>query len=433
MPLTKRAPRTLNTDDNGAWARELGIRLTQKYNPGALSKRGQGFNLLTNQDSDTSYYGSLAIGTPPVSYEVILDTGSSDLWVASSNCLVGCSNVQTYASTSSSSFKNLTKPFSINYGSGAARGDLVSDNVQMAGFSVPNQVFAACDEITTGLLSSPVSGLLGLAWQSIAASGATPFWQALVAGGSWDNPVMSFVLTRFVNIQGADESEPGGIFTMGYLNTSLYTGNIEYTPLANSGSYWLIPMTQITVQGTKTFTGSTNAAIDTGTTLIGGPSDQIDAIFAAIPGSTKGTGNYDGYYLYPCATTVNVTITFSNGQAWPISPKDFSLQKISGTTCIGAFFVINSSSGAPSWIIGDTFLKNVMSVYQYNPPAVGFAQLSNTASTLATDSVPSPTIGSDTISPSKGSAPSSALSFRDGSWVGLVAAGVCVVLGVGMV
>lgn len=63
-------------------------------------------------------------------------------------------------------------------------------------------ILAACDQITTGLLSSPVSGLLGLAWQSIAASGATPFWQALVAGGSWDDPVMSFVLTRYDLVRG---------------------------------------------------------------------------------------------------------------------------------------------------------------------------------------------------------------------------------------
>lgn len=61
---------------------------------------------------------------------------------------------------------------------------------------------------------------------------------------SKSRPALKIYVSRFVNIQGADETEPGGIFTMGYLNTSLYTGNIEYTALANSGSYWLIPMTR---------------------------------------------------------------------------------------------------------------------------------------------------------------------------------------------
>ena len=32
---------------------------------------------IVNQNADSSYYGSLAIGTPPVSFDVILDTGSA--------------------------------------------------------------------------------------------------------------------------------------------------------------------------------------------------------------------------------------------------------------------------------------------------------------------------------------------------------------------
>jgi cathepsin D len=40
------------------------------------------------------------------------------------------------------------------------------------------------------------------------------------------------------------------------------------------------------------------AAIDTGTTLIGGPSEYIAAIFAQIPGSQAGTGNFQNYYTY---------------------------------------------------------------------------------------------------------------------------------------
>lgn len=68
----------------------------------------------------------------------------------------------------------------------------------MAGFKVSNQTFGVCDTVSSGLLTSPVSGLLGLAFKSIASSGATPFWEALAAGGAWDSPLMAFQLTRFV-------------------------------------------------------------------------------------------------------------------------------------------------------------------------------------------------------------------------------------------
>ena len=40
------------------------------------------------------------------------------------------------------------------------------------------------------------------------------------------------------------------------------------------------------------------AAIDTGTTLVGGPPAIIDAIYAQIPGSQALTGENEGYYTY---------------------------------------------------------------------------------------------------------------------------------------
>lgn len=97
----------------------------------------------------------------------------------------------------------------------------------MAGFSVSNQTFALCDTVSSGLLTNPVSGLLGLAWQAIATSGAMPLWQALASGGVWDQPVMAFQLTRFVNDSGAETLEPGGSFTMG-MCVCLFLGPVDF-------------------------------------------------------------------------------------------------------------------------------------------------------------------------------------------------------------
>jgi cathepsin D len=102
----------------------------------------------------------------------------------------------TFSSAASSSFTNLSTPFAITYGSGQALGVLGTDTVQMAGFEVARQALGVCSGVSSGLLSTPVSGLLGLGWQTIAASGAQPFWQTLAASGAWDEPVMSFQLTR---------------------------------------------------------------------------------------------------------------------------------------------------------------------------------------------------------------------------------------------
>jgi len=85
----------------------------------------------------------------------------------------------------------------------------------MAGFSVKSQTFATCDVVSQGMLNAPVSGLMGLAFGTIATSRATPFWEALVKSGAWDEPLMAFQLTRFGNATDVQTQEAGGSFTMG--------------------------------------------------------------------------------------------------------------------------------------------------------------------------------------------------------------------------
>ncbi|SRR6266403_1455075 len=88
---------------------------------------------------NVSYYGSIAVGTPPVAYDVVLDTGSADLWLVNSQCTKNCNGLPSYNPSSSSTFANASKAFSITYGSGQAGGYLAKDVVQMAGFQVRNQ------------------------------------------------------------------------------------------------------------------------------------------------------------------------------------------------------------------------------------------------------------------------------------------------------
>ncbi len=180
--------------------------------------------------------------------------------------------------------------------------------------------------VTSGLLDSPVSGLLGLAFQGISSAGTTPFWQSLADNsGTLDAPLMAFQLTRFVNDSTVHVVESGGTFTLGATNQSLYTGEIDYYDVPSDAvAYWTIPMNgeqnsgymsatlarrgsdcpfpiAITVQG-QTLSLSENsqsfAAIDTGTTLVGGPDSLVQQLYSAIPGSAPGTGNYEGYYTY---------------------------------------------------------------------------------------------------------------------------------------
>lgn len=147
----------------------------------------------------------------------------------------------------------------------------------------------------------------GLGWQPLAASQAVPWWQNLYQGNALPFPGFAVSLSRFINVPNASSIEPGGSLTFGYLNSSLYSSEINYVPLpGGQESYWLVKMDQVAVNGTNVTSwapaassGGTNGqedmvAIDTGTTLIGGPRDVVANIYAHVPGARAATGAYTG-------------------------------------------------------------------------------------------------------------------------------------------
>ncbi|KAG2142917.1 acid protease [Suillus bovinus] len=425
IPLTRRTQPSRNISEWAEYAKNLRDATIAKYSPQHSQKRGAGENLLVNQGFDTSFYGSLAVGTPPYAFDVILDTGSSDMWIASSACQSACAGTGNFDSAKSSTFQDMNRSFSITYDKGYAAGTIGQDVVQMAGFTISHQTFGVVTTTAANFLQNPVTGIFGLAWQSLAVSGAMPFWQALASNGQWSQPLMAFHLTRFLNDSRAGQLEPGGSFTMGYANESLYTGTIDYQDIPNGqASYWLQQITSMTVQGKSISlpSGSASyAAIDTGTTLVAGPAASIAAIYAQIPGSQPVTGSWEGFYSYPCDTAVVVEISFG-GPHWTISPGDFAFASTASTPneCYGAFYAIPTSDGTPSWILGDTFLKNVYSVFRYDTPSVGFAALSEVALAMndMAGRIPSATLGANSAMFTL--EPSAALARRTSSAVAFV-------------
>jgi cathepsin D len=97
------------------------------------------------------------------------------------------------------------------------------------------------DRLTDGFLAGSASGIMGLAFSAIAATRSTPFWQAL--GSQLAAPEIAFYLTRFNNDSSAKEEEPGGVFTLGGTNSTLFTGDIEFLNMpSGTPTYWLLTM-----------------------------------------------------------------------------------------------------------------------------------------------------------------------------------------------
>lgn len=115
----------------------------------------------------------------------------------------------------------------------------------MGGFTNTVQGMLVATQLTSGLLDGDASGILGLAFQSLASTQSVPFWQALLNANQLTNPEFGFWLTREIDNRFAADDAFGGEFTLGGTNSSLFTGDIEFLdmPTASQPSFWLLEMT----------------------------------------------------------------------------------------------------------------------------------------------------------------------------------------------
>jgi hypothetical protein len=82
------------------------------------------------------------MGTPGKNFTLVMDSGSSDLWVPSPNCQSpACQVHQSLGSQDSSTLQSTTTQWSIEYGSGAANGVLVADSVAIGGLKIDRLPF----------------------------------------------------------------------------------------------------------------------------------------------------------------------------------------------------------------------------------------------------------------------------------------------------
>ncbi|KAG5222528.1 cyprosin [Salix suchowensis] len=232
---------------------------------------------------DAQYYGEIAIGTPPQTFTVIFDTGSSNLWVPSSKCYfsLACYFHSKYKSSASTTYVKNGTSAAIHYGTGSISGFFSEDNVQVGDIVVKNQDFIeATKEPGVTFLAAKFDGLLGLGFQEISVGKAVPVWYNMVNQGLVKEPVFSFWLNR--NVEG----EEGGEIVFGGVDPNHYKGEHTYVPVTQKG-YWQFDMGDVLI-GTETTgfcAGGCKAIADSGTSLLAGPTTVITQINHAIGAS----------------------------------------------------------------------------------------------------------------------------------------------------
>jgi len=88
---------------------------------------------------NTQYFADITLGTPPQTFTVIPDTGSSNLWVYSSTCsAIACMYHDTYNAQKSSTYSSDGQAFDISYGSGSISGYVSRDTMYLGDFYAEN-------------------------------------------------------------------------------------------------------------------------------------------------------------------------------------------------------------------------------------------------------------------------------------------------------
>ncbi|KAK0729125.1 aspartic peptidase domain-containing protein [Apiosordaria backusii] len=308
---------------------------------------------------DVEYLTPVDIGTPPQTLPLCFDTGSSDLWVFSSNTPKsqqgGQKLFQIDNSTTAQKLQNHT--WSIRYGDGSgSSGEVYLDTVSSS---------FTRDEHS--------SGIMGLGFQSINM--VRPAKQKTFIA----NALKSLALPLFTaNIRKAE----AGNYNFGFIDETEFIGPISMIPVDADSGYWKF-------KGTAFSTGfnGTNGNIsdivvplahpaiaDTGTTLLMIPEPIVQAYYRQV--ALAYDSKIYGGWVFPCnATLPDLTLYIGSykavipGELINFAPADLD-DPATATICYGG---VQSSRGFPFAIYGNVFFKAHWTLFHVEEQKLGFA------------------------------------------------------------
>lgn len=136
-----------------------------------LDKKDTGSAVTTPEDYDVEYLTPVQIGSPAQTLNLDFDTGSSDLWIYSSETPSSEVNGQAVydPSASNTSAKQAGLSWSISYGDGSSSsGDVYYDTVSIGGLAVTNMAVETATTVSSEFTSdNDMDGLLGLGFSNL--------------------------------------------------------------------------------------------------------------------------------------------------------------------------------------------------------------------------------------------------------------------------
>mmetsp|Transcript_22903 Transcript_22903/g.41561 ORF Transcript_22903/g.41561 Transcript_22903/m.41561 type:complete len:756 (+) Transcript_22903:99-2366(+) len=310
----------------------------------------------------TAYWGSMTLGTPPQPFKVIFDTGSGNLIVPSSDCTVpGCAPHRKYARNASSTGAAVTNEkgegsSEISFGTGQISGDFFRDKLCIGDSLCIDASFIAADRETTEPFQEiPFDGIMGLGFKDLSMGDGFNILDDLTAKGSLPGGQFSFYLT-----DGGDSEVTFGGFKPEYL-----ASDIVWAPV-NKQSYWQVAIDDIAFdnQPKSLCNGRCQVAVDTGTSMLAGPSDLVDKLSSMVNAKSD-CSNFDSL----------PKLGFQIGdKVLNLKPDDY-MDRSSSDCSFSLMSLDVPPPKGPLFIFGDPFLRRFVTIFDKGSetPRVGFA------------------------------------------------------------
>ncbi|GMM58561.1 hypothetical protein DAKH74_051780 [Maudiozyma humilis] len=392
-----------------------------------LNKRDGSYENITMANEAAFYSLELGVGSDQQNVTVLVDTGSSDLWImgsdnpfckqaatasspsewvkshqVSSNNQINCSQYGTFDESHSRSFKSNGSYFAITYGdSTVSRGTWGHDDVVLQPQSPRGGLNVSALSFGVANYSNSTVGVLGIGYPQLEVtySGGK--------GNSRTTPYMYRNLPLQLKQQGriranayslylGDPATSEGNLIFGGVDHSRYTGQLYTVPVINTmkkQGYNTPIQFDVTMNGFGIANGTHNttvteakfpALLDSGTSLVYMPQPIVDSVVKML------NATYDKKYGYtvgcnPLGSNAydNTSLVFNfNGMLFSADVSTFLLQ-ISYDTCLLGIMSSGSSgdNSTLTAVLGDLFLSSAYVVYdlENNEVSIAAANYNSTA------------------------------------------------------
>lgn len=327
-------------------------------------------------------FGQIRVGTPPQTFDVAIDTGSSNLLLTSATCQsVGCLAHKTYSASASSTAKAVPlynpgadaqskdappETVFLDISTGEAEGDLVMDNVCLGeeGDVCAKTGLVQMTRMTQSPFNSfPFDGILGVGMPQGSLEKRFNFLGNLAEAGALKRDRFSVWMA---NENDTDSSE----IIFGEIAEDRLDSELLWLPVSKFDTgMWQSTMDDFTVDSTAVgLCGSAGcqAAFDTGTNAIAAPEHIISTILSML-NVQQDCSNYDSLPQFG--------LSFQ-GSILNLDKRDY-VKRVATDQNVQCFhqFLPMTLSGPKKDIIllGDPFMKRYYTVFDRESLHIGLA------------------------------------------------------------